>query len=87
MPVTFLDAMNIDFLDSVPGNAAAYVKLRELEEVEEWDHETWFNMRLAYYCGAVDNPKSAWLHDIYKNRCLYDLQSTYEILIELKNFF
>ena len=87
MSVTFTDALKLEFLDGIPGNAAAYVKLHEeIEDVSTWEYEIWFNLRLAYYCGAILQPTSAWLHDMYKNRCLYDVQALYKALLELRNF-
>ena len=76
----FDEAMLLPFLDDYPGNAAAYVKIREdFPRTHDWTNEDWTNIRMVYYC-VMKDPISAWLHDIYKNKCLYDTSETVKVL-------
>lgn len=79
----FEEAMKIPFLDENPGNAAAYIKLNNcIPQVKRWTENDWVAARIVYYM-SVSNPAPAWLHDVYKNRCLYDIQKTYDFIFHL----
>lgn len=83
----FDQAMLLPFLDGVPGNAAAYVKIQEdFPHTLKWNEDDWVMLRISYYCGVIKDPKSAWLHDIYKNRCLYNVGKTVKMLEDLYVF-
>ena len=80
----FDEAMMLPWVDGVPGNAAAMVKLYEqMNGVSEWYDFDWIGMRMVYYT-LIEDAGSAWLHDIYKNRCNYNVKDTYEYLENLR---
>ena len=71
-------------LDGVPGNAAAYVRLHDgIPSLVHWTSADWCTAYVAYYA-YVKDPGTAWLHDIYKNRCEYDIDRTYDFILRLK---
>jgi len=81
--MSFEDALKISFIDGIPGNAAAYVQIREnVFQSNKWTHDNWELAKIVYYL-AVPNPASAWIHDILKNRCHYNNEKTYEFLCNL----
>jgi hypothetical protein len=81
--MSFNNALKLPFLDNVPGNAAAYVKLNEcIPELQDWADENWQAAKIMYYM-TVPNPGSAWLHDVYKNKCKYNIHKTYKFIHEL----
>lgn len=78
--MNFEESMKISFLDNNPGNVSAYIKLHEcISKTKKWKEEDWINARTLYY-RKVSNPGSAWLHDIYKNRCFYDINKAYNFI-------
>jgi len=80
----FEEALKLPWVEGVPGNAAALVKLfDEVEDVREWHDGDWLGMRMVYY-SMIEDPCSAWLHDIYKYRCKFDIEKMYEYLEDLR---
>ena len=81
----FEDVSNtVHFLDGIPGNIVAYIRLNEaFPEVITWKESEWLAVYRAFYT-KIENPGSAWLHDIYKNHCEYDIDRTYRFISDLK---
>lgn len=70
--MNFETAMKLEITEGIPGNAVAYMKLINNTDLIGWSEERWEKARTVYYI-VVPDQKSAWLHDIYKNRCGYNL--------------
>ena len=84
--MSFETAMTLDFLEGVPGNAAAYTRLRnDIESLAEWTSNDWTNARFVYFM-RVENPGSAWLHDILKNKCQYNTEMAHAFLLDLLRY-
>ena len=79
----FNEVMELPFIENNVGNATAYIKLsEEIKDVSNWRYSDWIAACCAYY-STVDKPSSAWLHDIYKNRCKYNVKEMYDYLYNL----
>ena len=82
--MSFEQALTFSFIDGNPGNASVYVSLiRAYPHLKEWTEDCWIVIRNLYYTTEV-TPGSAWLHDIHKNKHHFDLQKTYDLLIEMR---
>ena len=79
---TYEEAINtIYFLEGIPGNATVYINLIENTEAGKWDSSQWEWARV-FYNNSTENPNDAWLWDIYKNKCQYDIERTYSLLVK-----
>jgi fibrillarin-like rRNA methylase len=70
----------IYFLAGIPGNATVYINLIENTDAIKWDISQWEWARV-FYNNSTEYPNDAWLWDIYKNKCQYDIERTYNILV------
>lgn len=81
--MNFGEVMELAFIENNVGNATAYIKLsEEIENVRKWRDTDWIAACCAYY-STVEKPSTAWLHDIYKNRCKYNVRETYDYVYNL----
>lgn len=76
--------LKLPCIDNNIGNATVYVKLLDeyLDCMSKWGDKEWFYAHTAYYT-TVHKPSSAWMHDIYKNRCDYNIKDTYTFINNL----
>ena len=81
--MNFQQVLELPFIENNVGNASAYIKItEEIKNSREWRDTDWLAACCAYY-STVDKPSPAWLHDIYKNRCKYNVRSTYDYIYNL----
>ena len=78
---TYEEAINnISFLEGIPGNASVYINLIENTDASRWDIIQWEWARV-FYNNSTANPNDAWLWDIFKNKCDYNIDRTFNLLV------
>jgi len=79
--MNYEEAINtIYFLEGIPGNATVYINLIKNTDAGEWDISQW-ELARGLYTISTKNPNDAWLWDIYKNKCQFDIDRTYNLLL------
>lgn len=79
---TFDEAMEIPYVFANPGNAAAYIDMREAGDMTT-DDDMWKARTVSnFFCDVGP----AWLHNIRKNVCSYNVQDMIDQVHALVDF-
>ena len=72
------DILKLDFIEENIGNASIYKQLIEHTDAIRWSGDDWLTARMLYF--NLVNQEQPWLWDIYKNKCNFDILSTFNMI-------